>query len=308
MEEGKSRSTPKPPPAEASPGRARRDRTTKGRPKPESDYRVIRRIAADKARSLGSAERVKICRLHGLEAWWVTVYVSGELRIDVKQFVWHGDGEKLERILALKRIHRRKLARELRRVEPDRSCEILTPLRSSTGERDWGTVYVDKLTTRGKLKRVARLRRPVTAPEKAFAKTPKAVTQESAPPPPCGASHKGRAEEERKEIMATLEKWKLGWESEDLDLLWQVYHPDFRSGKLDRERFLESKKQFFIKYPTIRVALDHISIKKRGNHFVVDALRTFRGGHHQEKQWKRFVLVPGRDHEFRILKEVWLRK
>ena len=108
--------------------------------------------------------------------------------------------------------------------------------------------------------------------------------------------------------MATLEKWKSGWETEDLDLLWQVYDPDFRSGNFDRERFLESKKQFFIKYPTIRVALDHVSIKKRGNQFVVDALRTFRGGHHREKQWKRFVLVPSKDHEFRILKEVWLRK
>jgi hypothetical protein len=307
-EEGKSRSTPKPPGPEAFSGRAPRNRITKRRPKPEPDYRVVRRIAADKARALGSAERVKICRLHGLEAWWLAVFVSGDRRIDVKQFVWHGDGETLEPILALKRIHRRQLAHELRRVEPDRSCEILTPRRSSTGELDWETVYVDKVTTRGKLKRVARLRRPVTAPEKAFTKRPKAVTRESAPPPPRGATHKGRADREKKEIMATLDRWKSGWESEDLDLLWQVYHPDFRSGNLDRERFLQSKKQFFIKYPTIRVALDHISIKKRGNRFIVDALRTFRGGHHQEKKWKRFVLVPGRDHEFRILKEVWLRK
>lgn len=82
--------------------------------------------AIEEAKELIAVEKMKICHKLKENEWWVSIYVDIGGRIDVKQFIWNGELDKLEPFLVLKRIPKRKLAAELKKVDARSTCEVVT--------------------------------------------------------------------------------------------------------------------------------------------------------------------------------------
>jgi murein L,D-transpeptidase YafK len=106
-------------------------------------------------------------------------------------------------------------------------------------------------------------------------------------------------------VLWFLKNWKAAWEQKDLDSYIEMYHPDFRAGKLSRGKLRRVKKSLFRRYDTIRVELDQVEIKEAKGRLLVKFRQRFRGDDYRDKGWKRMVLAGSKDKGFRILTEVW---
>lgn len=82
--------------------------------------------AVEAAKELIAVEKMKLCYKSKEDEWWVSIYVDIGNRIDVRQFIWNRELEKLEPFLVLKRISKSKLPSELDKAESGSICEVVT--------------------------------------------------------------------------------------------------------------------------------------------------------------------------------------
>jgi hypothetical protein len=86
----------------------------------------IKESAFEVAKGYPNVSKIKICYAVKDDEWWVTLYDDIGAAIDLKQFTWNRELEKLEPFLVLKRIPSNRLQAQLSEEEPGRACEILT--------------------------------------------------------------------------------------------------------------------------------------------------------------------------------------
>ncbi len=139
---------------------------------------------------------------------------------------------------------------------------------------------------------------PITAGTKVMASV-----QPSCQPNPNLAPEKSA--KDNRAVMDVLRSWKAAWETKNLDNYMKLYHPRFRYGKMNYERFLESKRDFFAKYRVIRVEVDQVDIRKVDGKLTVRFLQTFRGDDYSDKGWKSMVLAGSKSKGLRIVTEKW---
>jgi hypothetical protein len=91
--------------------------------KPWEDTRV-KSAATDLANTRPTVKKFKICYSVKDDEWWVTLYEPADDFIELKQFTWNRDSEKLEELLVMKRIPAAGLEKHLKEEEPGRACEV----------------------------------------------------------------------------------------------------------------------------------------------------------------------------------------
>jgi hypothetical protein len=94
----------------------------------------VKAAAWELVKSIGEVEKMKVCYVTKDDEWWVTFYQDIGPVIDVKQYIWNRNLERLEPFLVLKRVSKAKLADELKREEPGRRCDIISPPKKTATE------------------------------------------------------------------------------------------------------------------------------------------------------------------------------
>jgi hypothetical protein len=122
-------------------------RPTSAKPEPETkpgtkqwEDEKIKTLALDVAQNSPAVVRLKACYYVKHDEWWVIAYEDTGGPIELKQYIWNRDQERLEPFLVLKTIARDRLEEHLNSSEPDRACEVipLPPKESKPPERTGG--------------------------------------------------------------------------------------------------------------------------------------------------------------------------
>lgn len=94
---------------------------------PPTEEEVVKEAAVKMGQSLEPVLSIKICYLSPKDEWWASIYHDLGHLIDVKQFIWNREQEKLEPFTVLTQIPRNKLKVHLTNNKPGSRCEILSP-------------------------------------------------------------------------------------------------------------------------------------------------------------------------------------
>lgn len=85
----------------------------------------VRAAAHELAKSYSGVKKIKVCYSVKDDEWWVTLYDFTGSYIDLKQFTWNRDLDKLESFLVLNRIPLSRLQNHLNEEQSGRACEVL---------------------------------------------------------------------------------------------------------------------------------------------------------------------------------------
>jgi len=113
---------------QAGTGRAgQKPEVTGGHRKVWEDQKV-KTAAQEMARGFPAVKKIQVCYQVEADEWWVTLYDDMGVEIDLKQFTWNRDQEKLEPFLVLKRVPASRLDAHLTTKRPGMACEIVEPM------------------------------------------------------------------------------------------------------------------------------------------------------------------------------------
>jgi hypothetical protein len=101
---------------------------TKSAAKVNWEDQKVRKAALDLAEGNPSVKKIKICYAVKEDEWWVTLYEFSGGLVELKQFTWNREQDKLESFLVLKRIAIGRLEEHLNSEEPGKACESIDPL------------------------------------------------------------------------------------------------------------------------------------------------------------------------------------
>jgi hypothetical protein len=88
----------------------------------------VKGAAQEMAKSFPAVRKIQVCYQIEADEWWVALCDDMGTEIDVKQFTWNREQEKLEPFLVLKRIPASRLEAHLATKRPGMACEILEPM------------------------------------------------------------------------------------------------------------------------------------------------------------------------------------
>ena len=87
----------------------------------------VREAAIEMAKASPLVRQIKICYAVKAHEWWVILYEQGDGFIELKQFIYNKESEKLDPFLVVKRIPTTRLQQHLSEEEPGKACEIVEP-------------------------------------------------------------------------------------------------------------------------------------------------------------------------------------
>ena len=96
----------------------------------------VRQAALDVAKNIDTIKKIRICHHKTEDEWWVTLYDDIGPLIDLKQYVWDRDSEKLTPFLVLKRISKARFELQLISKDPDKTCEVMDPPPKPTKKKE----------------------------------------------------------------------------------------------------------------------------------------------------------------------------
>jgi murein L,D-transpeptidase YafK len=102
-----------------------------------------------------------------------------------------------------------------------------------------------------------------------------------------------------------IENWRTHWQGKDIDGYIANYAPEFKSMGMDRERWLEYKKNLAGKYKFISVALNEPIVVTTGNETVIRFLQDYKSDQNSDFGEKTLYLRQQADGKFLILGEEW---
>ncbi len=108
-----------------------------------------------------------------------------------------------------------------------------------------------------------------------------------------------------KAVLDFLAEWKSAWENKDIATYGRMYVPDFQLGDMDYKQFLKYKQHLFRKYREIRIETDHVQAQKIGNEIMLDFMQSFQGDDYQDNGWKKLILTPDEETDYKIVQEEW---
>ena len=88
----------------------------------------VKAAAQEMTKSFPAVTKIQVCYQMEADEWWVALLDDMGTEIDVKQFTWNREHEKLEPFLVLKRIPASRLEAHLATKRPGMACEILEPM------------------------------------------------------------------------------------------------------------------------------------------------------------------------------------
>ncbi len=264
----------------------------------------VRRAAIEKARTLKSVKKMKICHVRDLNLWRVTLYVDQGAKIDLKQYIWNADQGNLQPLLVLKRIPAAKLDAHIKKMQAGRACEILTQLSSMSDAKNWTGVSVEELVGEGRTKKMGSIAVPSIPPSEPEPvrqkRSSKAAGSNSAPV-------LAKVITDRKElgkVKRFLATWQSAVERKDLKALRQLYHGNFSARDLDYRGILQAAKKRFREHRTIRMELDQVKLTKKNNRVLVNFAETLWEDGHRTTKRKTLVLAQSPKGGFQILTEL----
>ncbi len=106
-------------------------------------------------------------------------------------------------------------------------------------------------------------------------------------------------------VLNFLAEWKSAWERKDIATYGRMYVPDFVQGDMDYKTFVMYKQYLFRKYRNIRVETTEVQAQKVGNEIMLDFMQSFQGDDYQDNGWKKLILTPDEETEYKIVQEEW---
>lgn len=97
--------------------------------KGEREDQQVKNAALEMARAFPSVVKIRVCYAVDGDQWWVTLYDDTGTAIDLKQYTWNRQLEKLDPYLVLKRIPRSQLHADIARKKQGTVCEVIDPPR-----------------------------------------------------------------------------------------------------------------------------------------------------------------------------------
>jgi hypothetical protein len=269
---------------------------------PQAD--AVKRAAREKAREAGAVMRMRVCHSRESDLWSVMLYFDAGREVNARQFIWNEQTQRLEAAPPFKGIPKSRFQAHLTAKEPGRTCEIISPGSGSSRENGAATL------PRGGANRGAHAGQDIVPPEPAAADE-EAVSagvsenRDRLGTEPANGSDSRLPDHDRQTVNHFLSNWKSAWEAKDLEVFRSLYHSNFRSDKLDQEKFMEVKRKLFEKYRTIKVDVDGVEIRKVRDRFVVKFVQGFQGDSYRDRGKKTLVLVPSGGAGLRIITERW---
>lgn len=95
----------------------------------------VREAALKLAQNCESPLNIKICYVTADREWWVSIYDDLGAQVDVKEYIWDKENQRLRPFLVLTRIPKNKLEDQLRKSGPDRVCFQLDPPKKNKAEK-----------------------------------------------------------------------------------------------------------------------------------------------------------------------------
>jgi hypothetical protein len=264
----------------------------------------VRRAAVEKARTLKSVKKMKICHIKDLDVWRVTLYVDQGAKIDLKQYIWNAEQGNLQLLLVSKRIPAAKLDEHINKMQAGRVCEILTQARSTSDAHNWARVSVEELVGGGRTKKMGSIAVPSVPPSQS-----ESVPQKKGSKAALSNSSRVLAKviTDRREVGKVkrfLARWQSAVERKDLKALRQLYHGNFSAGDLDYQGILQAAKKRFREHRTIRMELDQVKLTKKNDRILVNLAETLWEDGHRTTKRKTLVLEQSPKKGFQILTEL----
>jgi hypothetical protein len=276
----------------------------KGKAVGGGDKAEVRRAAVEKARTLKSVKKMKICHIRDLNLWRVTLYVDEGAKIDLKQYIWDADQGNLQPLLVVKRIPAVKLDEHINKMQAGRVCEILTQPRSRSDAHDWTRVSLEEPVGGGRTKKMGSIAVPAVPSRQS-----ESVLQKKGPKGALSNSRPVLAKvvTDRREVGKVkrfLARWQSAVERKDLKALRQLYHGNFSAGDLDYQGILQAAKKRFREHRTIKMELDQVKLTKKNNRILVNLAETLWEDGHRTTKRKTLVLAQSPKQGFQILTEL----
>ncbi len=109
------------------------------------------------------------------------------------------------------------------------------------------------------------------------------------------------------ELEGVLAEWQKSWQTKDLDTYIAFYHPDFRSGRMNKTRWQRHKENLNEQYENISVTLSKPVIYEHQNQFVARFFQHYQSDQHEDFGEKILYMVR-EDGELKIVGEDWSYK
>ncbi len=95
--------------------------------KQEWEDQKVRDAAFEKAKAAQGVKKIQLCYDVKEHEWWVILYEQQGDFIELEQYVWNDQLQKLEPFLVVRRFPITQLQQRLTAEHPDKPCEILDP-------------------------------------------------------------------------------------------------------------------------------------------------------------------------------------
>jgi hypothetical protein len=95
----------------------------------------VKAAAQEMAKSFPAVRKIQVCYQIEADEWWVALCDDMGPEIDMKQFTWNREQEKLEPFLVVKRIPASRLETHLATKRPGMACETLEPPEQPSSRR-----------------------------------------------------------------------------------------------------------------------------------------------------------------------------
>ncbi|VEN74991.1 conserved hypothetical protein [Candidatus Desulfarcum epimagneticum] len=112
------------------------------------------------------------------------------------------------------------------------------------------------------------------------------------------------AASEKKNIAGMIDQWIRAWSQKDIRRYGGFYAGDFKSGRMDKKKWLRHKESLNLKYAYIRVSKDRLDVKVGGDRAEADFVQTYESPLYRAVGKKKLVLKR-EGTGWKIYREIW---
>ncbi len=122
----------------------------------------------------------------------------------------------------------------------------------------------------------------------------------------CEDSKQEYVDNERQDVLKTLDAWIAAWTSGDISRYGDFYSKSFYSTGMKKKAWLEKKRRLGSVNRNIQVSIDKTVVEFRKDQARATFMEDYRSSGHSSKGVKTLILVKEKDG-WKILKETWVK-